>query len=198
MRTFELIIAFYLLVLGFAIIITWTLLLTGGAVPNIERDLFSLIFHWSSESFLAFLSIAIGIGVLRFSELARKALFFDFGMAVCSALNALYYYTAIEYSAGMSILFSALTVFSLVFLIIAYQSYRFMSLPHQGMLKFGLFNLGLFAYQGLNIAGEYGQKGNWVVFSMLVFLIIVALSILLRMVRSGTRTETLQIVVPEK
>ncbi len=192
MRTFEIVAGCYLLIFGIAVIVTWVVLLAGDGVPNIEQDLFSLIFHWSSEALLALLSIAVGAGLLRYSELARRTLFFDLGLAVCSTLNALYYYAG----AAPGIVFSILLAVSLVFFIIAYQSYRFTTIPSQQLFKFGLFNLGLFSYLGLNVAGEYGQSGNWAVLCVSVFLVIVALSILMRLVRSAARSSVLQVVAP--
>ena len=176
MKLIEKLIAAFLLIMGISIISVWIMLIVSDQVPDIKKDIFSFIFHWISELMLAILSIVLFYVLIRKSKRAIPALFFNLGLAVCSTTHAISYYYLKEFNIAMILfigLFFILSLLSFIYYFISAGKIQNTSYIYK--VNFGLFSIGITIYLLLNIAGQYGEKGEWIVFINLMLIIIIGI-----------------------
>jgi len=184
MKALEKSLAVFFLVMGISIIFVWTMLLVSGDVPFSSADLFGFIFHWVSELFLAVLSIVLSIALFSKREWARTVCFYNLGMSVSSTFNAVYHYTFKAPALPLAAFTGLFFIISIIFLVLGFKHFSF----KDSLLQFGLFNIGLFLYLALNLAGLQGQQGEWAFFAILIFLICTCLFFVFRLVGLNKKT----------
>ncbi len=173
MMVFKRISGLFLMIMGLSIIATWIMLFFDDEIPGMHEELFSFIFHWASELFLAISGIIVGLHLLGKEKWPLKALFFILGLAVCSTYHATSYYLFKNYNISFVVFIGFFLVISLVLLI---TGLRIIKQEKNGfMILFGLFSLGVMIYLILNLAGQFGQDGEWAAFVNMIFLILVGL-----------------------
>lgn len=184
MKLFEKFLGIFFFILGISIISVWGILIIVDKVPNIQEEFIDFIFHWSSELFLAILSIVIAISLFMKKKWTKKAIFFNLGMAISSTFNAVFYYIFGELDLTMVLFIGSFFIISLICLIKSFYFYKIDNIKNQKLYKFGLFNLGLLTYLLINIAGSFGQQGNWwSAFILLIFLIISCIIFFISLIR---------------
>jgi hypothetical protein len=184
MRALEKALAVFFLVMGISILSVWTMLLVSGDVIVGSAGLFAFVFHWVSELFLAVLSIVLSIALFSKREWARTVCFFNLGMSVSSTFNAVYHYTYKDPALPLAAFTGMFFIISIILLVLGFKRFGF----KDSLLQFGLFNMGLLAYLLLNLAGLQRQQGEWAFFTILVYLIGMALFFVFRLAGLNKKT----------
>lgn len=174
MDFFRKILGSFLLVEGISIIVIWGMLIFSGELQQAGQQLFSFVFHWLSELLLAAFGIYTGINLLKNKHRVLRIAFFVLGLSVCSTYLASGYYLFKVPDYAMAGVIGFFFVLSLLFALLSFRYLKIQQPIRSFEYKFGLLGLGLAVYLLINLCGEYGQNGEWLVFVLMLFLLLSA------------------------
>lgn len=165
--------AYYSILVGIANILLWIMLIITGEVDNLNEELISFLFHWTSEFLMAGLMLCAGFLILKDLKIKNKIYFLGSGMLNLSVIGLLYFYT-VNFDLSFLIL-GIVIIISSTFLVVR----NFKSLSE--LIYFGL---GLLIYAQLNISGISALNNYTTIFLLnmvvMIFTFFVTLLILLK------------------
>jgi len=173
MNLFRKILGSFLLVEGISIIAIRIMLIASGELQA-GQQMFSFVFHWLSELLLALFGVYTGFNLLRNKQQVKRIAYFVLGLSICSTYLASGYYIFKSPDYLMAGMIGFFFFLSLLFAVLSFKYLKVQHLIRPFEYKFGLLSLGLVIYLLINLCGEYGQNGEWLVFILLLFLLFSA------------------------
>lgn len=105
----------YSLVIGFSIIILWSILLLSDQVPELTTEPASIYMHMAAELIMAIMMIVSGILLVKDQKNAIRSFTLSSGLLTYSVINSSGYYIE-NNNISMVIVFAVILIFTLVVL----------------------------------------------------------------------------------
>ena len=131
----------FLISVGILNIGLWIMLIQTGQVGNIQEELISFAFHWTSEFVMAVMLIFTGIQMIKEKPGSRNLFFFSAGLLLIAITGALVYYL-IHFDAAMAVLGSIISFVTLLVIIWNYKSPTDLFYLSTGIILYGSVNVG--------------------------------------------------------
>jgi lipopolysaccharide export LptBFGC system permease protein LptF len=108
------IVSYYSIIIGFAVILMWTMILLKKEIPEGKTE---LLYHLSSEFLMAVLCLISGILWLSNRRIGKSLNILGLGMVIYSVLNAAGYYGERD-NIPMMVMFSILFILTIIAVIL--------------------------------------------------------------------------------
>lgn len=156
------------MLIGIINVFYWTILIVTANVPDLEANIISFGFHWTSEFLMAGLLIIAGYLVLSNNSLSQRVYYFATGMLIIAIVGAVLF--AIINSDFILLPMGIIIIISAAILAIKnYEEKR----------DFYYFTMGTIIYAALNVFGNTLQNKDTASFAYLLMAFIFAVVLVL-------------------
>ena len=155
--------AIYSIIIGIINVLYWTILIGTANVPDLETNIVSFRFHWTSEFLMAGLLIIAGYLILSNKDLSTRVYYFATGMLIIAIVGAVIF-AIINFDLILLPLGIIITVSSAI---LAIKNYVEKS-------DFHYFTMGTIIYAALNVFGNTLQNMDTASFTYLLMAFIFA------------------------
>ena len=155
--------AIYSISVGIINVLYWTILIVTANVPDLEANIISFGFHWTSEFLMAGLLIIAGYLILSNNSLSQRGYYFATGMLIIAIVGAVLF-AIINFDIILLPMGIIITISAAILAIKNYDEKR----------DFYYFTMGTIIYAALNVFGNTLQKGDITTFTYLLMAFIFA------------------------
>lgn len=168
----------YSITVGIINILYWTILIVTANVPDLEANIISFGFHWTSEFLMAGLLIIAGYLILSNNSLSQRGYYFATGMLIIAILGAVLF-AIINSDFILLPMGIIITISAAILAIKNYEEKR----------DFYYFTMGNIIYAALNVFGNTLQNMDSASFTYLLIAFIFAMILVLLSFKSELKFE---------
>jgi len=170
--------AMYSITVGIINILYWAILIVTANVPDLDANIISFGFHWTSEFLMAGLLIIAGYLILSNNSLSQRGYYFATGMLIIAIVGAVLF-AIINSDFILLPMGIIITISAAILAIKNYEEKR----------DFYYFTMGNIIYAALNVFGNTLQNMDSASFTYLLIAFIFAMILVLHSFKSEPKFE---------
>ena len=147
--------AIYLIFTGILNAFLWIMLIYTGQVPDLEANIVSLSFHWTSEFLMAGLLIFSGYLILSEYKYQSQVYYFASGMLFIAITGAIVFYSIIEPDIAFIIMGTIITIITSTLALKNYEMLRDVVYFTMGVIIYAEINLLGTSLQNMELSSFY-------------------------------------------